>query len=214
MPDNNFFESLPENEKTVLMNNAIYKTARKNSRLFHEGDAVDGVYLIDKGSIKLSHFDAAGHERIVGIFSDNEFLWESMLLDNSTYPYTGVCLTKLSYYKILRADFERALRNENIARGIIVLLSRKLHDANARNMYLGLGDPSARIAGFLIYSDHRRSEKYLELTLEDIAASVNLRMETVSRKLRAMEKEQIIRREGKGKLLILDYEKLNELYEA
>jgi CRP/FNR family transcriptional regulator len=212
MPENTLFESLPAADRTVLMKGAIFKTARTNSYLFREGDKVDSVYLILEGSIKLTRYDSMGHERIVGIFSDNEFLWESMLLDNSTFPYNGVCQTKVRYYKIMREDFERALKKKDIAKGIIMLLSRKLHDANARNMYLAAEDPSSRIAGFLLYSEERSTGEYLELKLDDIAASVNLRSETVSRKLREMENDGIIERVGKGKLTILDYKRLRGLY--
>ena len=79
-------------------------------------------------------------------------------------------------------------------------------------MYLAAEDPSSRIAGFLLYSEERSTGEYLELKLDDIAASVNLRSETVSRKLREMENDGIIERVGKGKLTILDYKRLRRLY--
>lgn len=198
-------------ELVSLLENSIYKKARKNSALFHEGDQVEGVYLIDEGSIKLTRYDANGRERIVGIFSEHEFLWESFLLNNSTYPYTGVWLTKGKYYKISNEDFEKMLRKKHFAKKVIVLLSQKLHDANARNIYLAMEDPLARLAGFLVYSEQRRTTDYLELTLDDIAASINLRMETVSRKLKQLEREGLIKRAGKGKLEIVDYKKIQLL---
>jgi len=194
-----------------LLENSMYKKARKNSALFHEGDNVDGVYYIEEGSIKLTRYDANGRERIVGIFSEHEFLWESFLLNNSTYPYTGVWLTKGRYYKISKEEFEKILRRKHFAKSIIVLLSQKLHDANARNIYLAMEEPLARLAGFLVYSEQRRTTEYLELTLDDIAASINLRMETVSRKLKQLEREGIIRRAGKGKLEIIDYKRIQLL---
>lgn len=209
MQENLFFDNLPVKERTVLMRNAIFKKARKNSYLFREGDQVDSVIYILEGDIKLRSYDANGNERIVGIFSKHEFLWESMLLDNSTYPYSGVALTSVRYYKILREDFEKALKNRSISKSIIVLLSRKLHDANNRNMYLAAENPAVRLAGFLKYSEERKTNEYIELSLDDIAASVNLRMETVSRKLREMEKSGIIKRMGKCKIKILDLNRLS-----
>ena len=81
-------------------------------------------------------------------------------------------------------------------------------------MYLSVSDPVARIAGCLLYNEHRRTGEYIELTLEDIGTRVNLRMETVSRKLRDFKKAGLIERLGKGKLRIIDYKKVNEIFEA
>ena len=52
----------------------------------------------------------------------------------------------------------------------------------------------------------------IEMSLEDIAASVNLRPETVSRKLRDIEKNGLIKRVGKCKIKVLDFTRLNEMY--
>ena len=212
MQENILFEGLPPKKRTELMKNSLFKRTKKNSYLFHEGDVVDSLIYIIKGTVKLRTYDSEGNERIVGIFSENEFLWESILLDNSTYPYSCVAETTVSYYKILKDDFEKALRSRTISKSIIVLLSRKLHDANARNMFLAAESPNERLARFLCYSESRRDGEYIEMSLEDIAASVNLRPETVSRKLRDIEKNGLIKRVGKCKIKVLDFTRLNETY--
>ncbi|MBP3233483.1 MAG: Crp/Fnr family transcriptional regulator [Eubacterium sp.] len=212
MQENILFEGLPPNKRTELMKNSIFKKAKKNSYIFREGDKVDSIIYIISGTIKLRNYDSAGNERIVGIFSDNEFLWECILMEDSTYPYNCVCETSVRYYKIMKEDFEKALNSKTISKNIIVLLSRKLHDANERNMFLAAEDPTERLARFLCYSESRRDGDYIELSLNDIAASVNLRPETVSRKLREIEKDGLIKRAGKCKIEITDFEGLNALY--
>ena len=49
--------------------------------------------------------------------------------------------------------------------------------------------------------------------MDEIAEKINLRMETVSRKLKQLERDGIIKRKGKGKLQILDYAKLNAIFD-
>lgn len=212
MQENILFEGLPPKKRTELMKNSVFKKAKNNSYLFHEGDMVESLIYIIKGTVKLRTYDSAGNERIVGIFSENEFLWESILQDNSTYPYSCVAETSVSYYKILKSDFEKALRSRTICKSIISLLSRKLHDANARNMFLAAENPNERLARFLCYSESRRDGEFIEMSLDDIASSVNLRPETVSRKLREFEKNGLIKRAGKCKIKIVDFISLNELY--
>ena len=98
------------------------------------------------------------------------------------------------------------LQDTSVAWSIITVLSRKLHDANERNMILSAKEPEVRVAKLLLYEVEHVSSPEIDLRLEDIAASLNLRPETVSRKLREMEKAGILKRTGKGKLHILDQE--------
>ncbi len=70
----------------------------------------------------------------------------------------------------------------------------------------------ARLAGFLMYRVDRSPSDDIVLKLDDIAASVNLRTETVSRKLREMEKMRLIERLGHARIKVLDRDTLREIY--
>jgi CRP/FNR family transcriptional regulator len=94
---------------------------------------------------------------------------------------------------------------------IIELLSKKLHDANERNMLLSTKSPKSRLAAFLIYREKQDHSGTVELKLEDIAASLSLRPETISRKITELESEGLIERSGKSSIKILDYYGLEEV---
>jgi CRP/FNR family transcriptional regulator len=70
----------------------------------------------------------------------------------------------------------------------------------------------ARLAGFLMYRVDRSPTDDIVLKLDDIAASVSLRMETVSRKLRELEKMGLIERRGHAKIKVIDRDALREIY--
>ena len=91
----------------------------------------------------------------------------------------------------------------------INLLSNKLHDANERNMILSISEPMKRIAAFLIYNEKRSEEPTLTLRLDDIAGSVGLRPETVSRYIRKMIGEGLIEKVGQSGFRIPDFDRLN-----
>ena len=127
-----------------------------------------------------------GQKNYVGIFSDADAIWEGMFVRGSRYPYSGVCLAPTTVCRIRRSDVEEAVSNPHVALKVISMLSHKLHDANERNMILSVNEPVARIAAFLIYCGSRSAEPVIKLRLDDIAGSVGLRPETVSRYIRRM----------------------------
>ncbi|WP_026652644.1 Crp/Fnr family transcriptional regulator [Butyrivibrio proteoclasticus] len=205
-------EGLPVNAQVSLMEHSIHENLKKGSYLFREGEDVDSICIIRKGRVKLCRYDSLGREQIITILADHDIIWEGMFLDGSVYPYSAVCLTNASICQIHRDDFIKVVDNPTAAMNIIILLSKKLHDANERNMLLSTKDPLARLAGFLMYRVDRSATDDIVLKLDDIAASVSLRTETVSRKLREMEKMKLIQRVGHAKLRVLDRDALREIY--
>ena len=205
-------EELNEGIEGLLMDYSKQESIRKNSYLFSEGEAVDSICIIRKGRVKLCRYDSLGREQIVTILSDNDIIWEGMFLDGSIYPYSAVCLTNASICRIHRDDFSKIVNDPVAAMNTIVLLSKKLHDANERNMLLSTKDPMARLAGFLMYRVDRSTDEDVVLKLDDIAASVNLRTETVSRKLRELEKMNFIERLGHARIRVLDRDALRDIY--
>lgn len=206
-----FFSGLPEESKTDLMRKSSNKFLKRDETVFSEGDNVDSIVIIRKGQIKLNTYDSEGRERIIGIFSDNDTVWEGIFLENSRYPYSAVCITDVHLCLIFRRDIETAVSDPSIALSVINMLSNKLHDANERNMILSMSNPMSRIACFLIYRDKRSPDSAIKLRLDDIAASVGLRSETVSRYIQKLVKLGYIRKVGQSSIEITDFEALNEM---
>ena len=208
-----FFSGLPEESKIRLMQKSSNKFLQKGETIFTEGSKVDSIVIIRKGQIKLSSYDSEGRERIIGIFSDNDTVWEGIFLENSRYPYSAVCITDVHLCRIFRRDIEEAVSDPSVALSVINMLSNKLHDANERNMILSMNDPMAKIAGFLIYRDQRSADSVIQLRLDDIAGSVGLRAETVSRYIQKLVKGGYIRKVGQSGIEITDFEALNQMLE-
>ena len=209
-----FLSGLPEQLQIALMQRSANKMLSRGEYIFREGDPVGAINIIRKGQVKLNTYDAAGRERIIGIFADNDTIWEGIFLENSRYPYSAVCLTDVQLCKIYREDIEEAVSDLSVALGVINMLSTKLHDANERNMILSMPDPMTKIAGFLLYRDKRSNEPIIKLRLDDIAASVGLRAETVSRYIRRLVNEGYIKKIGQCGIQIVDFEALNALIAA
>lgn len=210
-----FLAPLREKERRPLLEKAVFSHHEKGSYLFEEGDPIDSIYILSQGTVKLSRIDNAGREQIIGIFSSQETIWESMFIEHARYPYSAVCLEDTDVWRLARNEFENILRNPETSMSIIIMLSKKLRDANRRNLVLTTRDPLQRVAAFIIYRLEQGMPGYtpsgILLTLDDIAGSVNLRPETVSRKIRILEDEGMIRRFGRSGIRVTDYVRLREL---
>jgi len=208
-----FLSSIPDREKKNMVSRSVRKKVKKGGYLFREGQVVDSIYIILSGKVKLTRYDADGREQIVGIFSDGDAIWEGLLADEPYFPYSGKCLIGSTVCIIQKEDFLDVLKDPQVSYAIITMLSEKLHNANERNMYLSRRDPKERLAGFLIYRESMDRSNYIEIKLDDIAASVCLRPETVSRKISELVDEGTIERIGKSGIHIVDAGRLREIFE-
>ena len=212
MPKSFLFDRLPDKDKSLFLSKAISAKENKNGFLFREGDIVSSVYYISDGIVILLDSSKVGKNKIIAVYHSGEFIWEDMLLGEINHKYSAKCVTKVSYFKINSSEFEKSLKTKQMNRRLLAILSSQIHDMNEMNDIIISNEPEARLAGFLLYHDFRRSGEFIELMLEEIADGVNLRLETVSRKLKKMERDGIIKRMGKGKLQILDYKGLQNMY--
>lgn len=203
---------LDEESRRQIMDSAIRKKYRKGSYLFREGDPCDGIYLLHTGKIKLCTYDSDGREEIVGIFWAGEIIWEGIFIDGSEYSYDAVCLDTTDCCKIPRQEIESMMEDPHVSLSVIRLLSQKLRAANERVLLLATEDPKARIAGFLLRQSKYARSDTIVMRLEEISASIHLRPETVSRKIKELERDGIITKTGQSSIRILDFQALRDTY--
>ena len=209
-----FLIGLPEEKQAKVIKNSTTSNLLKEESLFVEGEEVDGIYIIRSGRVKLCTYDAEGKEQIITIFSEGDTIWEGILIEGSRYPYHAICLDDVICCKIFKTDLEEAMTDPAIALRVIGLLSKKLHNANERNMLLSITSPKSRIAGLILLRTHHAQTETLTLKLDDIAGSINLRPETISRKIKEMEREELIEKVGQSTIRILNRAALEELYKS
>ncbi|MBQ1493252.1 MAG: Crp/Fnr family transcriptional regulator [Blautia sp.] len=208
---NLFLESLSEPARERLLEVARVLRVNAGEYIFREGEKADDLYIIEEGQVKLSHIDAEGRENIVMFLSGSDTIWENLFLYQGTFPFSAVTMTKTKLYSISREKMLGILDEPQVAMQIIAMLSRKLHDANERAQILATKNPQARLARFFLYHLERGSTPLLLFHLEEIASSISLRIETVSRKITDLQRMDLIRRVGHGKILIVNPEGLKNL---
>ncbi|BCK00524.1 Crp/Fnr family transcriptional regulator [Anaerocolumna chitinilytica] len=209
------FNALPGDVQKKLTEHSVQTTFERGSTLFRAGEEVDSVLIIRKGRIKLCKYDVDGNEYILDIINDGDAVWENLFLEEPVFPYDAICLSDVHLCEIKKTEFIQLLAyHPSIAMNLISLLSRRLQDSNEKALLLSIHDPKIRLAGFLLDRDIRCVGPEIKLKLEDIAASIGLRPETVSRNLSNFEKAHLIKRLGKGKIIVTDRSGLKKIYET
>ncbi|MCI2131950.1 MAG: Crp/Fnr family transcriptional regulator [Eubacterium sp.] len=208
------FRDIPHELQADLVQKAIHTDHEKGSYLALEGDGIESVLIIRCGKVKICHTDASGEEHILDVLHDGQAIWHGIFLKEHYYHYDVVCLTDVKLCQIPRGDLLDVFhRNPQMAMNLLEMLSVDLDDAEEKILLLSIREPKKRVAEFLLHRDTRCLGNEIHLKLEDIASSINLRTETVSRNLAFLEREGMIERVGRGRLKILHKEELKRLAE-
>lgn len=167
------------------------------AHLFREGESFEAIAAVREGAVKTYIVDRDGREQVLGFHFPGEIIGLSAI-ENERYPCNAIALDTVT---LCRFSFSRmavlASRLPGLQKQLFRLMSRDIGNA-----MLLAGDHSAdeRLAAFLILLSRRHvavghSGLRLRLTMPrtDIANYLRLAPETVSRVLRRLQDEGVIR---------------------
>lgn len=209
------FSSLPREKQNAFSSLAKHNLYEKGELIFRQGDLARSLYIIHMGRVKLHSFDTEGKETIFEILGPQDTLAEEFFLENTVYPYSASCMEDTLVCVIRRDDFMRFLYDEPEAMmKMMGAMSRKLRLANERAALLFENDALVRLASFLYYQTLKNQVLDVNLTVDEIAGSINLRRETVSRKIGQLQKEGYIHRVGQSGIHVEDVELLKSFIDG
>lgn len=209
------FAGLPPSAKRELLARARHTAHASRDIIVHEGDPIESIIVVRTGRIKTYRSTSDGEQHVLDVLHDGQALWHGLFLDNHTYGYSVSCLTPVRLCLIHRADVEQMLANHpDVAMDLIRMVCTELDHAEERIMMLSIRDPRRRLAEYLLARDRSCTGPEIHLKLDDIASSVGLRPETVSRNIARFDREGLVRRTGRGRLLVLDREGLARVSES
>ena len=209
------FSSLPQEKQRAVFALASHYLYEKGELIFHQGDQARSLYIIHMGRVKLQSFDTEGKETIFEILGPQDTLADEFFLENTAYPYSASCMEDTLVCAIRRDDFMHFLYNEPEAMMKMVgAMSRKLRLANERAALLFENNALVRLATFLYDQTLKNQVLDVNLTVDEIAGYINLRRETVSRKISQLQKEGYIHRVGQSGIHVEDVEDLRAFIEG
>ncbi len=180
----------------LLLNHGAKKvTYSKADQLFREGDYATNFYQVSSGEIKMNNYNEDGKEFIQGIFSIGQSFGEPPLLANVKYPANAEAISDAEVFQLSKKQFLELLSsNPSVHLKITETLAKRLYYKAIMVSEISSQEPEHRILRIIDYLKHvdRVEGKFnykLNLTRQQLADLTGLRVETVIRATKSLEKK-------------------------
>lgn len=187
-------------EKLLESYKARQKKYLKGELIFQEGALPANYYQILTGEVKMCNFNNEGREFIQGIFYENQSFGEPPLFLNRTYPANAIAVSDCVIAVLSKDNYLNLVRdNPEIALSIIEHLAHRLHYKSVMAAEISSQEPEHRLLKLIDYSitffktDKEADGFRINLTRQQMADLTGLRVETVIRAIKALEKKSAIK---------------------
>ena len=188
-------------------NSTEIKKYEKGSFVFEEGDVPERLYVMVHGYVEVSKLTFSGKKILITTIENpgDMFAEVYMFMGKSKYDMSAQAGEESLILSISSDFFENisyntnALVAEKIRKNLMGIFAMKAYNLSGKVRLLGCGSIREKISLYLIENPSR----------EELADYLNVTRPSLSRELGNMEKEGIIRLEGR-KIIIVSQEKLEE----
>ena len=183
------------NSDLLLAYGAEQETIKASTTIFHEGDHPHYYYQVVAGRIKLTHYNEDGSELIFAILEKGLSVCELLLFIDEKFPASAVTMEKSIILKLPKDSFEKLLDDHpHVSRDINKFLSERLYQKYVMLENNSSPHASVRVKGALQYykrftKEHDEFSYEVPLTRKQLASLTALRIETVIRTVKKLEKE-------------------------
>ena len=207
------FSSLSNDELNALASLAMERNFMSSEFIFWEGDAPVWFYIVTEGQVKVIKHASSGKEFIIAFFGPGEMIGEVAVLENKPYPASAQSIARTRVIGIRQEAFLTFLSSRpQVALRIINVLGGRLRDAQTRLRDLAGERVEQRLASTLLMLSFKLGPT-LPFTRQEIADMTGTTTETAIRVMGRLKERGIIR-STRGKITILDKEKLRLLSEG
>lgn len=208
------FAGLGEADLGALQAIAKVRESQRGELLFTDGERAEGFFVVLEGKVKVYKLSAEGKERILHIVHPGGTFAEAAIFGNGLYPACAEALVPGKLLFLPKDGFLGLLNgNSRIAINMIAGLSKFLRQFAQQIEELTFKDVPSRLASYLLeLSKGRRASVELPISKSQLASNLGTVSETLSRTLRKLSDDDLIRVNGK-RVEILDVERLEELAE-
>jgi CRP/FNR family transcriptional regulator len=218
MSEHPFFGGLTAEHRDRLLERAQERTAEANTVLFHRGEPCRGFYLLLDGGVHVYRLSPEGRMLVLHVIRPGESFAEVPLFEaqeDPTYPATAETLSD-STLLFFPTDAVLSFVDTHPRSALHMLgeMAGRLRNAVQQLDALSLHDVQERLARRLVEQAPSASESpptiELDVPKAVLAAELGTVPETLSRALRALEEQDLIRR-GNAHIALTDVRGLRRL---
>lgn len=172
------------------------KTYTKNSIIFEQEEESRGLFLISKGTVKISKISPAGKEIVLGLLGPGNTFGEGSILGQEKQADTASASENTELFYLPKKEFQSILvENPPLYQSVVSSLVKWMANLNA--VIENINTPSARdrVWTFLCRLQEEQKRPLLQLGAKkhEVALMLGLRPETFSRTLSDLESEGLIK---------------------
>ncbi len=202
-----YFSTFRGKRKSLIPSPVLQKykarlvNVRKDQTLIDEGEPASDFLQVEEGQIKMYIINPDGQEFTQGIFNPGESFGEPALLGNFPYPSSAMAITDSKVWRLPKAEFVQLLKeNFELHLKLDQVLCKRLQYKSMILTEVSSYDPEHRLLTVLKYFKSKlanQKEKVLiPFTRQQLADMTGLRVETVIRAVKKMEREKKLMLEG------------------
>ncbi len=210
--------SLSRAELEKLTEEVMIRDYKKGDRIFRRGDKADGLFIVCSGKMKITKSLSDGKEQILYIYSPGDFIGAFNLLkaDRFEFDATAIEPTQMSILK--KGSFDAIiLKNPEMTLKVLEKAYDRINSIESLVERLSIGNSDAKVASMLLslvkeFGKETSEGILLDLTMnrEEMASLAGIARETVIRKMKEFQREDILEDRGNRKVLIKRIEKLED----
>lgn len=196
---NPWFAALPQAVRETMLRESEIVRLRRGEMLFRQGDPPGGMYALVRGALKVSSLREDGREAILVVMEAGTWFGEISLIDGEPRTHDATSVGTSEVLVLPRPVFDTLMERADFARAVASMLASRL-----RLMYSMLEDSNlrstrARIARRLLLLARGDAalvsapRPHLTVSQEALAMMLGISRQTLSRELKLLEQQDIIR---------------------
>lgn len=214
------FRDLDSDVITEIASLGSLRKLDTNQLLFSKGDEGDALYGVVQGRIRISNYATDGREMVINVIEPGELFGEIALLDGGLRTADATAMEGTELLQVLRADFVTFLESRPaVASHFLKLVCERLRATTEMLEDSAFLNLSARLAKRLVrLAENSRDQEDINSPLElkisqsDLGQLMGVSRESINKSLQGWRRDNLIDL-GRGKIIILDVEGLEELIE-
>ena len=206
-----YFSGLGSEELDSVKKLVFEKKVERGDIIVFEGDLPEALYFVGSGAVKMFGTSAEGKEQVLNIVRPGDSFNDVPAFDGGPNLASAQAMGPVSLYGILKHDLNVFLQDHpHIAINIINVLATQVRHLVSLVEDLSFRPVVGRVAKALIEHAGDGTGLGKRFTQQDMAAIVGTAREMVSRSLRALESDGVIRMD-RYRIVIKDMEALKDV---
>ena len=201
------FKNLDDKDIKKIKEFTIVKKLKKDGIVFYEKEEPNYLHLLVEGEARVYKVDNKGNELIIHMFKPVALIAELANFENMPYPANCAMESEGIILKIEFEKFRKFIQKGGICIEILSSLLRKMKYLDGIIQDNLIFDTETKIAKFI----YDNPDAFEELKQHSVAALLNIKPETLSRKLKKFKNLGIIKN-VESKLKIVNWGKIKDYY--